>query len=211
MADMMTLEATAREKLGSANSRQLRRQGLTPAVLYGKKMDNVNLSLDTVQFADALRQHARILSVKLPGGGEEQAVIKEIAWDELTDEILHVDLSRVDLDERIQVDVEVALVGDSKGVMQGGMLQHVLHELPVECRAGAIPDAIKHDISELGIEGVVRVGELALPEGVTTSRAADEMVCQILPPKRGEDLTVEGEAAAEPELVAKPKKEGGEG
>ncbi|RME74760.1 MAG: 50S ribosomal protein L25 [Planctomycetota bacterium] len=202
--EMLVLEAEIREALGSANARRLRRSGRTPAVLYGKKKDNVHLSLDTRAFADVLRHHARVLTVKLPDGSSEPAVVKEIAWDELTDEILHVDLTRVDLDERIHLEVGIELVGDAKGVLQGGMLQQLLHEIEIECRADAIPEALKVDISELGIDDVLRVADLPLPDGVRALRDADELVLHVLPPKRGE-VVEEAEAASEPERIGKPK------
>ncbi len=205
MAEMLTLEASLREALGSRNARRLRRRGLTPAVLYGKKKDNLHLALETRQLSDALRHHTRILTVKLPDGSDEAAVIKDVSWDELTDEILHVDLTRVDLDERIELEVEVELVGDAKGVLQGGMMQQILHELPVECRAGAIPEAIRVDVSHLGIEDVLRVGDLPLPEGVKVLRDANDMVAHVLAPKRGAWESEGEEGEAEPELVAKKK------
>ncbi|GIW70981.1 MAG: 50S ribosomal protein L25 [Planctomycetota bacterium] len=213
MAEVYTLEAALRDQLGSAHSRRLRRAGRVPAVLYGKKQDNLHLSLDAARFADALRHHTRILAVALPDGRTEQAVIKEVQWDELTDQVLHVDLARVDLKERIEVEVDLRFVGESRGVAQGGTLEVQLHALTIECEAGAIPDEIRVDVSGLGLDEELRVRDLVLPPGVEVLHEADELVCSVSPPRAAEEeeaaaaATPPQAAGAEPELITRPKRE----
>src|SRR5688572_16653528 len=99
MAETLTLEAKDRATLGTSNSRRLRRQGLIPAVLYGKKQDNLNLVVSASAFDAILRHHGRILDVKLPDGKMQKAILKEVQWDTFGDAVLHVDLGRVALDD----------------------------------------------------------------------------------------------------------------
>ena len=115
--ETLTLEATDRGTLGTANSRRIRRSGMIPAVLYGKKVDNVNLAVSREAFLSVLRHHGRILDIKLPSGSTEKAILKEVQWNTFGDEVLHIDLGRVALDDKIQIKIEFKFVGDPvKGI-----------------------------------------------------------------------------------------------
>jgi large subunit ribosomal protein L25 len=211
MAQTITLEAKDRSSLGTANSRRLRRDGLIPAVLYGKKVANVHLALDAVAFDAAVRHHTRILDVKLPTGSVEKAIIKEVQWDTFGDEVLHVDLGRIALDEKIEIKVPLRFFGDAKGVAAGGHLEVQLHEGMVECLAGNIPDEIRVDIAHMELDQIMRVKDMpALPAGVRMLEGTEAVVCHVKPPHiEAEPLApVAAEpGAAEPEVIAKGKKE----
>ncbi len=211
MAELYTLEAKQRAELGSANCRRLRRRGLVPAVLYGKKIANVHLALDAAAFDAALRHHSRILDLKLPDGRVEKAIIKEVQYDTLGDHVLHVDLGRIALDEKIEVAVPLKFVGEPKGAAAGGHLEVVVHEVRVECLAGAIPDELRIDVSHLELGQILRAKDVqSLPEGVRLLSGADVVLCHLKAPVEVEEVTPgaapEG-AAAEPEVIAKGKKE----
>jgi large subunit ribosomal protein L25 len=210
MAQTITLEAKERSGLGTSNSRRLRRDGLIPAVLYGKKVANRNLVLDATAIDAAVRHHSRIIDVKLPNGSVEKAIIKEVQWDTFGDEILHVDLGRIALDDKIHVKVAFKFVGDPKGVAAGGHLEVGLHEAMIECLAGNIPDEIRVDISPLELDQILRVKDLVnLPQGVKVLEHEEAVVAHVKAPHaEAEAPPAAAEAgAAEPEVIAKGKKE----
>jgi large subunit ribosomal protein L25 len=211
MAETITLEAKERNALGSANSRRMRRDGLIPAVLYGKKVANVHLALDARAFDAAMRHHSRIFDVKLPNGTVEKAIIKEVQFDTFGDKVLHVDLGRIALDEKIEIKVALKFVGEPKGAAAGGHLEVVMHEATIECLAGAIPELIKIDVSQLELDQILRAKDVKdLPAGVKLVEDEDTVICHIKP-AHVEPAVVPGAApeagAAEPEVIAKGKKE----
>ncbi|HVY60898.1 MAG TPA: 50S ribosomal protein L25 [Planctomycetota bacterium] len=216
--ETLTLEAKDRGTLGTANSRRLRRDGLIPAVLYGKKVANLNLAVDRDAFASVMRHHGRILDVKLPDGKVEKAILKEIQWDTFGEEVLHIDLGRVALDDKIHLKVGLRFSGDPKGVAAGGHLEVHMHEAMIECLAGAIPDVIKIDVAHLDLDQVMRVKDVPLPHGVKILEHAEAAVAgvkmahleELVP---GAPAGAEAAGGAEPEVIAKGKKEeeGGEG
>lgn len=209
MSLTFTLEAVDRASLGTANSRRLRRDGLIPAVIYGKKLENLNVAFGREQFETAIRQHTRILDVKLPGGKVEKAILKEVQWDTFGDEVLHVDLGRVALDDRIQLSIALRFAGDPKGVAAGGHLEVYLHEARIECLAGSIPESLKIEVSHLELDQVMRVRDVTVPEGVRLLEDAETAVASVK--KALEEFApaaAPAEAgAAEPEVIAKGKKE----
>lgn len=215
MAQTITLEAKDRTALGTSNSRRMRRDGLIPAVLYGKKVANVHIALDAAAVDSALRHHTRIVDVKLPNGATEKAIIKDVQWDTFGDEVLHLDLGRVSLDERIELKVALKFVGDPKGVAAGGHLEVVLHEALVECLALEIPEDIRVDVSHLELDQILRVKDMKVPAGVKMLEDQDAVVCHVKPPhivpEAVPGAAPEAAAATEPEVISKGKKEEEEG
>jgi large subunit ribosomal protein L25 len=209
----ISLEAQDRSTLGTSNTRRLRRQGLIPAVLYGKKLENLNLAVSREAFDAVMRHHGRLLDVKLPGGKTEKAMIKEVQWDTYGDEVLHVDLGRVALTDKIHIKVELKFIGEAKGLSQGGHLDIHIHEAMIECLAGNIPDQIRVDVSAIELDQQLRVKDLAgkLPEGVRIME--DENVAVVgVKMIHLEELPVAGAApteagATEPEVITKGKKD----
>lgn len=210
MAETITLEAKDRASFGSANSRRLRRSGMIPVVLYGKKVGNVNLAVSRDDFASVMRHHGRILDVKLPGGAVEKAILKEVQWDTFGDEVLHIDLGRVALDDKIQLKVELKFHGDPKGLAAGGHLEVHMHEAMIECLAGSIPDQIRIDVSHLELDQVIRVKDVPLPTGVRILENEENAVAGVKLVRIEEMPVVAGAVeptSTEPEVIAKGKKE----
>ena len=209
MAETITLEARERVGFGTANSRRLRREGLIPAVLYGKKIGNLNLVVERRAFESVMRHRGRILDVRLPDGRVEKAIIKEVQFDPFGEEVLHVDFGRVALDEKIEVKVGLKLVGEPKGTAASGHLDVALYELRVECLAGNIPEAVKFDVSNLQLDQFVRVRDLAAPEGARILDDPETVVLHLAPAREVEEIAAPAPAevgAAEPEVIAKGKK-----
>src|SRR5262249_30490010 len=142
--------------------------------------------------------------------GVEKVLIRELQWDHLGQNILHVDLERVSADERIQVPVKVSLRGIAPGVTGGGVLDQPIHMIQIECLAIAIPDSIRVNIGELQIGGSIHVRDLVLPEGVKALGDPDAIVVHVTAPVAEPEPTAAAPAeagAAEPEVIGRVKTE----
>jgi len=209
MAETVTLGANARKENGSQAARRLRREGKVPAVLYGHKEATIMLTLDRDEVTKALRHGARVVDLKPEGGKEEKAFIRELQWDHLGKTLMHVDFTRVSLDERINVTVRLELRGIAPGVSGGGVLDQPLHELEIECLAISIPESIRVNIAELQLGGVIHVKDLHLPEGVTTSVDPEAIVVHVTTPSAEAEpgAIPESGGSVEPEVIGKAKEE----
>lgn len=209
MAETVALVATSRNESGSQAARKLRRKGLVPAVLYGHKEATVHLSLNLDEFTKALRHGARVVDLKTEGGKDEKALIRDLQWDHLGKSLLHIDFTRVSLDERIHVTVRLELRGIAPGVNSGGVLDQPLHELEIECLAISIPETIRVNIAELQLGGIIHVKDLTLPEGVTVKADPDAIVVHVTTPvdEAEPGAIPESGGSAEPEVIGKAKED----
>src|SRR5262245_54793230 len=181
MAESVVLEARKREERGTQRAKRLRRQGLIPAVVYGHKEATVAVSLNKDDLVKAVRHGVRVVDLKTDGQ-TEKAFIKEVQWDHLGHDILHVDFARVSEGERITVTVPLEIRGTAPGVTAGGLLDQPLHTLHVECPALSVPDSIRVNINELQLGGVIHVRDLKLPPGVTAVSDPDVVVIHVTAP-----------------------------
>src|SRR5262249_28353031 len=132
MAEAVLLATNPRTERGKMQTRRLRKQGLVPGVIYGHKEATLAVSCSREELERAVRHGVRVLDVKA-GGKTEKALIKELQWDHLGKEILHVDFARVAADERVEVNVRVELRGTAIGIAAGGVVDQPIHLIPVEC------------------------------------------------------------------------------
>lgn len=209
MADAVTLTAQPREGKGSRKAAKLRKQGLVPGIVYGHKEANVQVAVSAEELDRAIRvQHARVLGLKLDGK-TETVLIRELQWDYLGSEMIHVDFERVSADERVKVTIPVHLKNTPKST-GGGVLDQPLHTVHVECPATAIPDDITIDITDLTLGNPIHVRELTLPAGVKVLEAAEAVVVQLKLPGQEAAVTpgmaVLGGGSTEPEVIKKEKK-----
>jgi large subunit ribosomal protein L25 len=208
-ATAATLAATRRKLLGTKHTRRIRQSGQLPAIVYGHGEEPVPIALDQKLVENALHHHERLLHVELDGK-HEQFLVKAVQYDHLGTAPLHLDLMRVDLDERVTVSVELELRGTPKGAAEGGVLQQLISEVEVECIVTAIPEQIRHSVIDLGLNQMVHLGDLKLPEGVKIvgDPSAIVAVCRIPTeaPAATEEV-VEGEAPAEPEVIKRAPSE----
>src|SRR5713226_780272 len=195
MAEAVVLTTKPRKDYGKLNTRRLRRQGLVPGVLYGHKEATLAVSLQGDDLKRAVRHGVRVVDVQAEGK-VEKALIKEVQWDHLGLEILHVDFARVAADERIEVNVRVELRGTAAGIATGGVIDQPIHLLAVECLAIAVPDSIRVNVAALQLGQAIHVKELSLPEGVKALTDPDAVVVQVIA------KLLEPEPAAAPEGVA---------
>jgi large subunit ribosomal protein L25 len=208
MAESLQMEVQPRTGSGSHKAARLRRQGLVPAVLYGHKEATVSVAVSGEELHKAIRHGARVLDLKADGK-TEKVLIRELQWDHLGHEILHVDFARISADERIHVTVPVELRGTAPGTAAtagGGLLDQPLHTLPIECLAVNIPESIRVNIGELQIGQSIHVKELHLPEGVKVLADPDAIVVQVKAPAAEPEPGVAPAAEiAEPERIGRQK------
>ena len=205
------MKAEARTNAGSRSSRGLRREGRIPAVLCGHGVETRPLHVSVREFDEARKQHARIILLQL-AGATEPAIIHDVAWDTITQEPLHVDFQRINMNEKVVVEVPIKTKGPSKGEADGGILVVQLDQVRVRCLPLEIPDQIDIDIRPLLQHESIHVKDLVLPKGLEAVDAPEALVLSIVEPKK-EELPVPGTAEVaptEPELIVKAPKPGEE-
>jgi large subunit ribosomal protein L25 len=203
-----SLKVQVRKNRGTRDSRRMRRNGEIPAVLYGHGEATVSLTVGHDDLATVLRHHSRLVDLK--GGVNESALIRALQWDPFGIEVLHVDFARVSADERIEVQVSVELRGTAPGVNEGGVIEHLLHEVMIECLATAIPDRIQVRVNNLNKGDQITVAQLELPAGVKMLSDPEDIVVQCVEAaQEPEEGAVIGESA-EPEVIGRKAEEGEE-
>lgn len=200
-----SVEVKLRKETGTRASRKMRREGLVPAVLYGHGEKCVDLVVTREAVQAAVRHGSRI--VELKGAVKTGALIRELQWDTFGVEPVHIDFLRVSATDRVKVKVPVDLKGECPGLRAGGVVNLILHEIELECRADAVPEKIHAAVGKLQLGGTIKVHDLELPAGAKALADADDAVvtCTVLVEK-GEEA---GAGGAEPELIGrKPAEEG---
>jgi large subunit ribosomal protein L25 len=197
----LKLVAERRQGSGKGVARKLRAAGRVPAVLYGAGVESTPLSVDAKELYHLLHTGAgsNVLIDLRVDGKDHLALAREIQRDHIHDRYIHVDFLAVRRDTKVTLSVPIRLVGESPGVKLGGVLEHHLWELQVECLPSDVPDAIEADISALEEIGTsLRVSDLVAPEGVTILTSPEESVVAVQQPQ----ARVEEVAAAEAEEAA---------
>jgi large subunit ribosomal protein L25 len=212
----ITLEVAAREKRGKGAAGRLRREGKVPAVIYGGGREPVAITVDQKEITElvAKSEHGArsIFLLSLAGTDQKRHVmLKEVQVDPIKGGMTHIDFVRVVMDQKIRTTVPVHVVGLADGVKNhGGILEFQVRDVHVECLPGAIPDSIDVDVSPLGVHDVIRISDLAIPEGVQILEDRERVVISIGVPRAevAAEMAPEAEAAvAEPELIKKGKPE----
>jgi len=201
------LKARLREELGTRAAKRLRRQGLIPGVIYGRGIEPVHIALKERELEPLLEGGVRFVSVSV-GDTTYDAVVQDVHYDYLNERLLHIDLHRVLMTERIRIAVPLVFKGEPKCGPGGGTVEKHLEELEVECVASEAPESIEVDLSVLDVGKSLHVGDLSLPEGVEALMAADVAVVSVVASRVEEESEVaEEEEEREPEVVKRPKKE----
>jgi large subunit ribosomal protein L25 len=190
------LKGEPRTDRGKGAARRLRAKGLVPAVVYGHGMEPIHLSVDARELLHLLHTDAgtNVLVDLHVDHDQVLAIPREIQRDNIRGKFIHVDFLQVARDENITVEVPVHLVGESHGVKEGGVVEHHLWTLQVECLPQDVPPSIEADISDLGINDSLKVAELSPPQRSTILTSQDEVVVSVVPPQV---LKVEEEEVAE--------------
>jgi large subunit ribosomal protein L25 len=207
------LNVKVRQEVGRNAVKRVRKAGQVPAILYGHGQENVNLAIPGDELGAALRHKARL--VGLEGDVKDTALIREIQWDAIGVEPLHVDLVRVSATEAVQVHVPLELRGQAAGAKEGGVVKQLLHEIEIECPAGSIPERIEVSINALQVDQMIKVADVALPAGVQLLSDPTAVVVQCAMPveiPEEEPVAAAPAEGGEPEIIGrKPAEEEEEG
>ena len=200
---MATMKATKRTEIGTNKVKLLRKVGNIPGIIYGHGLDPEAVTIAEHEMELALLHGERLLELDL-AGKIENVLIKDIQYDTFGNEILHVDFTRVDLNELVEVTVTISLGGTPQGVKEGGVLQQAVAEIRVECPVQHIPEEIKVMVTEMQIDDRMTLGQIELPEGVKLLDDPEAMLCSIhVLAEEVEEAPAEGEeeASDQPEVI----------
>ena len=207
MAESVVLVAQPRNTRGTREARRLREQGLVPGVVYGHKEATLSLVVNADELEKAVRRGVHVVDLQADGK-TEKALIRDLQWDHLGMELLHVDFTRVALDERVVVPVPVETRGIAPGIAGGGVLDQPIHSLQVECLAIRVPESIRVSVAELQLGGVIHVRDLVLPPDVKAMADPDAVVVQVIAKQvEPEAAPAPAAEAAEPEIIGRQKAE----
>jgi large subunit ribosomal protein L25 len=201
------LQVKIKKDTGSLNARKNRESGLIPAILYGHKQESMMFLLNEKEFSTVLNTEAKMVNLKWDDS-EEITLIKDVQFDTFGRKILHVDFVRIALTEKVTTHVPVVLYGTSQGVKEGGILDHALKEIEIECLPTEIPKNIRINISELAIGNTIHISDLELPANAKVLGNPDAIVVSVHFATE-EKETLEEEESSEPEIISarKPEKE----
>lgn len=205
------IEAEPRDRVGTRYAKRLRQAGRLPAVIYGHGTQPTSVSVDAKSIVSAVKHGSHVIELRV-GGSSETCLVKELQYGWMGDDVIHVDLTRVNLEETVRVSVALTFIGQPESAKRpGAVLTHDVQQLEVECKVRDIPEAIRIDMSQM--EGdVMTVSQVKLPAGVAAVTDPHYAVVRVVTVAE----EAEGEAAAttagaEPEVLTAKKEAGAEG
>src|SRR5687767_12447161 len=196
----ITLKAQPRSEKGKGPARRARASGQVPAVLYGSSLDPTPLLVDAKEMWHALHTEAGanvLITLQLDQATKFLTMAREIQRHPIKGTLLHVDFVNIARDVKISAEVPIHLVGESRGVKEGGQLDQHIHELKLEALPTDVPSAIEIDISDLGIGDTLRVSDIPAPSGAEIQNDPEEVVLAVI-----ETLMMKVESDADEEAVA---------
>jgi large subunit ribosomal protein L25 len=220
--DEIIMEAQSRTEVGKAKVKELKTKGFIPAVVYFGGKESLALKLPRTQFMRLMHEfhlESAVVNLKIADdkkGRNRPCLVKEIQYDPVRGDIIHVDFNEISLTKAIKVKVPVIAQGEPVGVKQeGGSLEHILWEIEVECLPTAIPKEIPVDVSQLKLGDSIHIKDITPPAGVKILDDPGAIVLSVAAPMKEEVAAapVEGEEKQEPEVIKEKKEvpaEGGE-
>jgi large subunit ribosomal protein L25 len=211
MDKALVLKAEIRQHIGSKDATRLRKQGQIPAVVYGHKKEPVAIALDAKSFIEGLHHGRRLVEVEIDKKNET-VLVKDVQYDYLGTEVIHVDLMRVDVTEMVRVTIPIELKGAAKGAQEGGMVEVHTGKIEVECRVTQIPDRITVSIKEMILGDAIHAKDLKLPEGVKLISSPELLLatCHLVAEAKTTE-EIEAEMPVAPEVITAAKEEPEEG
>lgn len=206
------LKVELRDNTGKESSKKFRREGLVPGVLYSPH-DKENLILkvkkDELSKLLSAKSHG-LIDLEIDDGKEKVsrlAVIKDLQYNTLKKQIVHVDFYGVTLKEKLTLEVDIELIGEPIGIKDGGILQVELRKVEIECLPSQMPDSLKANLSSLKVGEHISVGDIEIPEGVEVLTALDRIVAAVVLPTKKEEVAEEEEEVVEGVEGAKGEEE----
>ncbi|MDP8253794.1 MAG: 50S ribosomal protein L25 [Candidatus Kaelpia aquatica] len=210
--EKLKIEVKKRDGVGKKYVKGIRKAGLIPAVLY-KKGQAMPLELKEIDLIHLFREaHSENLVAELHvlSGKDKEvktAILKEVEHDVIKGSIIHVDFQEISLDEIIKIKVPIEIKGEPVGVKKdGGVLDHLIWEIEIECKAANVPSKIEVKVDDLNIGDAIHVSDLELPQGVKALGDLEQIVAHIVTPKEVViEEEVEGDVMREPEVISEKK------
>ncbi len=200
------LKAEVREDTGSKHAAKVREDGRIPAIVYGHKQEPVAISLDAHNFTEGLHHGHRLMDVQI-GRKKEKTLVKDLQYDYLGKEIIHVDLMRVDVTETVKVTVPIELKGTAKGTHESGIIEEHADRLEIECKVTDIPETIFVLVKDVGVGDSLHASDIELPEGVNLASSPETLVvtCHLVAAAKTAEQ-VEEEMPTAPEVIGEAEK-----
>lgn len=193
-----TLNLESRRQAGKGVARKLRRRGRVPGVIYGGGQLPALVHMEAQAALHLFRSISvenTILNLSVDDGEPERALVREIQTHPCRPELLHVDFLRIRRGVAIEVQVPVRLTGVPAGVRnEGGLLDQVVHDLPVKCVPSKIPEVIEVDVTELTVGDVIRAGDIEMPDDVESLADPGRTICAVAAPRVADEEDAEEEA-----------------
>ncbi len=212
MAEGFTLSATARERVGKGAARQLRREGMIPAVIYGGKQPPLPIAIPYKETFLRLHQGGFLTNIWTidVGGQKVKALARDYQLEPVRDFLVHVDFLRVSADTRATVEVPIHFINEdtATALREGAVLEVVSHTVPLDCPAAEIPDAVEVDLAGLEMGATIMARDIPLPAGIELGAGAEELVVATV---TAPTVTPAEEEEAEAEAEAEPAEGEGEG
>jgi large subunit ribosomal protein L25 len=214
--ERLSIVAEKREEQGKGVARTLRRDGMVPAVLYrGGDSQSIKLvKKDLAKLINSMSGEQVMVDLEFKDGGKKLALLKDYQVDPIRGELLHTDFFEVSLTEEVRIPIHVTTIGEPVGVRRdGGILQHTLREVLIECLPDKIPGKIVVDISTLEVGQSMHVNDLSFEEGIKVLNDPHDVIVTVVAavveaaPVAAEAVAEVAAAPAEPEVVKKGKKE----
>ncbi len=208
--DIVKISADLRNVKDKNEKKLLRKDGKIPGVFYMRGHETVPISVsEKILNPLVYTGETHLISLSVKGQEETECILKDVQFDPVTDGVVHFDLIGLNKDETIEIEVPVQLHGSAAGLKEGGIVQHILHKLEVECLPKDIPQHIDVDVTELKIGDAIHIGDLNV-ENIKFLNSKDSVVVQVTHPKAEQEpvAAVEGEEGPEePEVIARGKGE----
>jgi|SRR3972149_3454704 len=209
--EKVVLEANERKNISKQSRKSLRNQSRVPGIFYSKHNEPISLDVSRQSINPLVfTSKTHLISLNLKGKDEFECVIKDVQFDPVSDEVVHFDLLGVTRGEKIEIEVPVQLKGSAIGVKEGGVIQHTMHKLEVECFPKDIPEHIEINISELKIGDSIHIKDLSF-ENISFLNPEDSIIVSVTHPKieKEPEVVAEGEEIGkeitEPEVIGKGK------
>ena len=205
------LQANIRKEINKRSTKELRKQGCIPGVLYGHGIKTLNLAVEQKRFEQMIKKmHGEnvLISLSIDSNGsskQETVMIRNIQYHPVSDGLLHIDFYKILLHEKITTRINIILTGEAPGVKEGGVLDHSMRDVEVRCLPDKIPGHFEVDVAQLEIGSSIHIRDLSIPEDVEVLADPDQAVVSIVPPTiiKEEEVSVE----EEPEVIEEGKEE----
>jgi large subunit ribosomal protein L25 len=205
--EKVVIEAQKRDKIDKPSRSALRKEGKVPAIFYSKHHEPL-----PVQFSEraihplVFTSKTSLISLKVEGHEELDCIIKDVQFDPVSEKIVHIDLLGLKKGEKIQIEVPIQLVGNPIGIKEGGILQHTLHKVEIECLPADIPEHLEIDVANLKLGQAIHAGDLKFDNFIILN-SPESIIAAVTHPKVEKEAPVAGETptVAEPEVIPKGK------